>query len=359
MRNTQTQGEERKRFFIDKLRPLLDSVSQSRRLYVPKPVGERYTFALYDPATAPSPQFNNIRAFTTAKEFLFPLRERVTASPQRGDPDRVEPFAVFGFKDCDLRSMAVLDQVFLEEDFRDPFYEGRRRNMFVIASDCFDPAESCCCTLFGGEPYPGSGFDLSLSQIKDGFIVEIGSEAGARFVADNAVLFVQASETQLAEQSDRRAQTRQRLEAINAPYEVGFAVNDLLEKSGDTDAFDVEAQECVECQACTRICPTCHCFYLYDAVREDYFAKMKMWDSCLRMSYAAVAGGANPRKAVGDRIRHRLMHKFSFFFDRYGIGMCIGCGRCIEGDTHGMDIRVVLKKLDGERKGSNRAEVVS
>ncbi len=359
MRDRQTQGEERRPFFIGKLRPFLDSVAESRVLYVPKKAGDRYTFTAYDPSGAVAPQVNNIRAFTTVKDFLFPLRERVAASPRQGEADRVKPFAVFGFKDCDLRSMAVLDQVFLEEDFRDPFYERRRRNMFVIASDCFDPATSCCCTLFGGEPYARSGFDLNLAQTREGFIVEIGSDEGARFVEDNGVLFVQASEAQLAEQAGKRAQTRRRLETINAAYEIGLPVNELFAQSGDTDAFDIESQKCVECQACTRICPTCHCFYLYEEARTDYFAKMKMWDSCMRMAYAAVAGGANPRKVLGDRIRHRLMHKFSFFFDRYGIGMCIGCGRCIEGDTHGMDIRVVLKKLDGERKGSERVEMVN
>ncbi|MCK4682957.1 4Fe-4S dicluster domain-containing protein, partial [Candidatus Bipolaricaulota bacterium] len=84
---------------------------------------------------------------------------------------------------------------------------------------------------------------------------------------------------------------------------------------------------------------------------------MKMWDSCMRMAYAAVAGGANPRKVLGDRIKHRLMHKFSYFFDRYGIDMCVGCGRCIDADSHGMDIRVVLKKLNEELRTKPKAEV--
>ncbi len=359
MRNIQTQREDRKRFFIDGLRPFLGAVAESRMLYVPKKVGDRYTFTAYDPSGAAQSEINNIRAFTTVKEFLFPLRERVAAFPRRGEANRAKPFAILGLKDCDLRSMAVLDQVFLEEDFHDPFYEQRRKNMFVIASDCFDPAASCCCTLFGGGPFAHSGFDLNLSQTKDGFVVEIGSDEGTRFVEDHAGLFAEASKAQIAEQTENRSQMRQRLETLNAPYEVGTPVNELLAQSGDTDAFDIEEQKCVECQACTRICPTCHCFYLYETVRKDYFAKMKMWDSCMRMAYAAVAGGANPRKVLGDRIRHRLMHKFSFFFDRYGIGMCIGCGRCIDGDTHGMDIRVVLKKLDAEREGSKRAGVAS
>jgi hypothetical protein len=87
---------------------------------------------------------------------------------------------------------------------------------------------------------------------------------------------------------------------------------------------------------------------------------MKMWDSCMRMAYAAVAGGANPRKVLGDRIRHRLMHKFVYFLDRYGISMCVGCGRCIDSDAGGMDLRQILKRLSEEysRKDRGKAKVV-
>ena len=83
---------------------------------------------------------------------------------------------------------------------------------------------------------------------------------------------------------------------------------------------------------------------------------MKLWDSCIRQAYAEVAGGANPRKALGDRIKHRLMHKFVYFFDRYGIDMCTGCGRCVDGCVGEMDIRAVLKKLSEEFKDKHKKE---
>jgi len=72
-----------------------------------------------------------------------------------------------------------------------------------------------------------------------------------------------------------------------------------------------------------------------------------------------VAGGANPRKVLGDRIKHRLMHKFVYFLDRYGIDMCVGCGRCIDGCAGEMNIRTVLKKLSEELKdrGKKKSKV--
>ena len=105
------------------------------------------------------------------------------------------------------------------------------------------------------------------------------------------------------------------------------------------------------------MCPTCHCFYLYDTKRKDYFGKMKMWDSCMRMAYAGVAGGGNPRKVLGDRLRHRLMHKLSYFLDRYGINMCVGCGRCVDAESGEVDIRVVLKRLYEELRDKKKVKV--
>jgi ferredoxin len=133
-----------------------------------------------------------------------------------------------------------------------------------------------------------------------------------------------------------------------------LSVRDVVENSEQSAVYDTEAGGCIECQACTRVCPTCHCFYLYDDKQKDYFTKMKIWDSCMRFGYAAVAGGANPNKVLGERMKHRLMHKFVNFLDRYGVNMCVGCGRCVDADAGGMDLREILKKLSEETKDKDK-----
>jgi anaerobic sulfite reductase subunit A len=76
----------------------------------------------------------------------------------------------------------------------------------------------------------------------------------------------------------------------------------------------------------------------------------------MRQAYAEVAGGENPRKVLGDRIKHRLMHKFVYFLDRYGINMCVGCGRCIDTCAGGMDTKNLLKKLNEELKSKREVK---
>ncbi len=338
--------------FISELEPFLDAVAEQMDLYVPRKTAEHYTYTRYDPAAGTPAELNNIRACTPIKEFLFPLCELAAVFPEPVEPEDIKPFAVFGLKDCDLRSIEILDKVFLDPDFRDSFYVARRENMFIISSDCFNPGKSCCCTLFGGKSYAEEGFDLNLAKVKDGFIIEAGSDKGEGFLEKHNDIFTEVPSEALAERDSIREQTCRQLEENNAEYKLDAPVNEIMGNSLDSEVFDIESQKCVECQACTRVCPTCHCYYLYDTKQKDYFAKMKMWDGCMRVGFAAVAGGANPRKMLGDRIKHRLMHKFSFFFDRYGIDMCVGCGRCIDADSHKMDIRVVLKRLNEQLQKS-------
>jgi ferredoxin len=340
--------------FLTDLKPFLAAVAEQMDLYVPKKAGSHYVYSKYDPSADVWGESNNIRACTPAKEFLFPLRELAAIFPEPLELKEIEPFAVFGLKDCDLRSIDILDKVFIEEEFEDPFYVKRREKMFIISSDCSDPADSCFCNVLNGEPFADSGFDLNVSQVKGGYIVEADSQKGKEFVEAHSGLFSRAGDDLLAERQQNRAETKKQLEQNNAELNFDAPVNEIVENGQNSDVFDKEAATCVECQACTRICPTCHCFYLYDTKKEDYFSKMKMWDSCMRIAYAEVAGGANPRKILGDRLRHRFMHKFSYFVERYGVDMCVGCGRCVDAEAGDVDIREVLKKLNEELKGKGK-----
>jgi ferredoxin len=340
--------------FIRELKSFLDAVAEQMELYVPKKAGGHYVYTKYDSSSEVSAELNNIRTCTTAKEFLFPVCEIAAVFPNPAEPEQINPFAVFGLKDCDLRSIEILDKVFAEEEFRDPLYISRRENMFIISSDCFELQESCFCHLCGGQPFSQGGFDLNVAEISDGFIVEAGSQKGEDFIEKHTHLFSDTSDALLAERDENRARTQKQLEAINAGFELDMPLKEIVESGEDSDVFDEDAQDCVECQGCTRICPTCHCFYLYDTKQKDYFSKMKMWDGCLRRAYAEVAGGHNPRKMIGDRIKHRLMHKFVYFLDRYGLTMCIGCGRCIDTCAGKIDMRQALKKLNDELKGKDK-----
>ena len=72
--------------------------------------------------------------------------------------------------------------------------------------------------------------------------------------------------------------------------------------------------------------------------------KYRCWDSCMFSDYSRMAGGHNPRPTKKERVRNRYMHKLSFFHDRYGQLLCVGCGRCVEKCPAHMDITTFIDK---------------
>jgi sulfhydrogenase subunit beta (sulfur reductase) len=347
--------------FISRLQPLVAAMAQTRDVYVPVRTGDHYSCRTYDPQRAAEPELNEIRMSAPVKELLFPLRELAAVLSASSPPPPVRPFAVFGLKACDLRSAEILDRVFLEKDFEDPFYQARREQMFVVSSDCSAPGASCFCNLLGGKPYPEGGFDLNVSRVPDGFVLQCGSARGTSFLVAHRTLFGEVPDVLLEERARTRAAVERQLAQTTRSFRLDASPARIVEERYGSDVFDEQARTCVECQACTRVCPTCHCFYLYDTRQQEYlgspahksalggpFAKMKMWDSCLRIGHAEVAGGANPRRLLGDRLRHRFLHKFVYFRERYGMDMCVGCGRCVDAEAGAIDIRTVLQSLNDE-----------
>ena len=119
----------------------------------------------------------------------------------------------------------------------------------------------------------------------------------------------------------------------------------MIEKKYTSELWEDEAKTCVECGACNTICPTCHCFLLYDQKNEQQMRRLRIWDSCMIKDFARVAGGANPRAKLWMRLRNRFEKKFDFFPKVANIYACTGCGRCILSCPAKIDIRKVLKRL--------------
>ena len=75
--------------------------------------------------------------------------------------------------------------------------------------------------------------------------------------------------------------------------------------------------------------------------------------------YTRMAGGANPRPTKKERLRNRYMHKLSYFNERYGETLCVGCGRCIDNCPAHLDISEFIEKasmVDAEAKEYSEAD---
>jgi hypothetical protein len=90
--------------------------------------------------------------------------------------------AFLGVRACEIAALLVQDRVLTEGPITDADYAARRAAAVIIAVECVAPASTCFCTSMGTGPEVTSGFDLALTEIADGFVVRVGSDAG-RFLA--------------------------------------------------------------------------------------------------------------------------------------------------------------------------------
>ncbi|MCB4756170.1 MAG: 4Fe-4S dicluster domain-containing protein [Elusimicrobia bacterium] len=294
-----------------------------------------------------------VRAFEPLKAFFSRAREKVADDFQPDVPHRDDkPFAIVGVKACDLKGFKIQDFVFKGNGFKDSFYIRHRDENLIISADCTCAIETCYCLALGVEPHPKGDFDLNLSPVRDGFIVEAGSEKGKALLKERSSLFNSVAEEPLKEREEQRARVRKAVEENikkhGVPHQDRF--QGIVERNWTSDLWNEEAKTCVECGACTIICPTCHCFLLYDQKDENKMARLRVWDSCMLKDYARVAGGANPRAKLWMRLRNRFDKKFDFFPKVAQVYACTGCGRCITACPAKIDIRRVLKRLVGDAK---------
>jgi len=288
-----------------------------------------------------------IRAVEPIKSFYFPARTKIAEYFSKEDSDKKEkPIAIIGAKSCDLASFKVMDYVYSQEPFKDPFYVSKRETGLIISSDCTLYGKTCFCVAIGIMPHPTEGFDINLSEVEGGYVAEAGSIKGEKVIKEYFQLF-QAADPHIKTRDLNRKKLKEDLleHAKKSEIPAKDSIQPALKSKFDTGLWEETSKTCVECGACNMICPACHCFILMDQKKENGFERLRMWDSCLLMSFARVAGGANPRKLLAQRMRNRFDKKFNFFPDTVGTFGGTGRGRCIEACPGKRDIREVLSKL--------------
>jgi len=323
---------------------LFERLSKEYDVTVPCAKGDKLYFDKFSADRSSAIELGIIRQSQPLKSFLNPAREKVFDGPQTDK----KPMVIAGVKSCDLQGLIVQDFVFSEGDPKDPTYLKKREETIIIAADCTLAKETCFCVAMNGAPYPKVNFDLNLSPIQGFFLVEVGSRKGETIVDKYETFFREAKNTVLAERDKNRRAVTEEVERFIRQRQTPDtkAVKGTVRKNYNLlELWQDSASTCVECGACNLVCPTCHCFLLFDQKYNGKDSRFRIWDSCLYKTFARVAGGANPRRHLYERLRNRFDKKFEFFPEVLDYFACTGCGRCVEACPGDIDIREVLKGL--------------
>jgi ferredoxin len=264
---------------------------------------------------------------------------------EQGDAaDRSPPrYAFFGMRACELAAVAIQDRVFLQKDFADPIYKARRELALFIAVNCTQAAPTCFCNSMNTGPRCASGFDLALTELDTGFIVEIGSDRGREITA--------ALDMRSATDDELRQAQRERQHAVDQQTRSMpvTEVHDLLMNNLQHERWNDVAERCLSCTNCTQVCPTCFCSSVHEVTDLDVTRvdRQRTWDSCFNFDFSYMNGSV-VRNSVRSRYRQWLTHKLATWHDQFDTSGCVGCGRCITWCPVGIDLTVEVAAIRGE-----------
>ena len=279
------------------------------------------------------------------KGILFPQSEKLFTYSVAGEAVKVEEViddaksVVFGVRPCDAKSIALLDNVFDNDKYQDPYYLTRRANTVLVGIGCNEPASTCFCTSVGCSPFATTGLDLLLVDTGDVFVVEAVTDKGKAIVTTAG--FAAASDADQAAAASAKAAA-----AVSCKVNTD-GLKEKLDVNFYDGIWDLIHEKCLGCGACTYSCPTCHCFDIVDEAVGTDGCRIRNWDSCMFPLFTLHGSGHNPRTSGKERYRNRVMHKFKYFADNFNAVACVGCGRCINNCPVNLDIREVLADIRG------------
>lgn len=303
--------------------PLLRDLAETLEVVAPILVDGSAVFATWrgeEPALkADNPLNSPVEFFLPKREVLFRYVQYSGRYTFAEEPPKAR--LIFGMRPCDLRALEVLDRLF-GADIPDHPYLARRRSTVVVVLNCTTPGERCFCASLGSGPAAVGGYDLLLTNLGRGYLVEAGSPAGVFILQAHRCHFEEPLPEDLLEKERLLAGAEEELRGRRPALSP-----EVLKRAIEETDWEVAGSRCLSCGGCSLVCPVCHCFTVIDQGVPDG-ERLRCRDSCTLAGFSRMTSGANPRPSLGERLRHWYLDKFVYIPEKTGLFGCVGCGRC-------------------------------
>jgi formate hydrogenlyase subunit 6/NADH:ubiquinone oxidoreductase subunit I len=260
----------------------------------------------------------------TAKVMKFTEDSSGTTVTETDEDPLTGKRVILGVKHCDARGLQVLDHVY-KWDYIDTDYQKRRENTVIISARCDKAGAQCFCTSLDYDVENSDAHDIRIVNGLDGKIyIQAVTEKGETFLKSSGI-------NHPASNGNATEEIKKHYKSFEASFRLKMnysEVNAKLQKLFDSPDFETVSSNCIGCNTCAFICPTCHCFKISDEKIKDTGIRYKSYDSCNNGYFTLMAGGHNPRPVKYRRWRQRAMHKFVYYKERFGVNLCVGCGHC-------------------------------
>lgn len=317
-------------------------IAEDLTLYAPVAQEDNILFKTLEKGE--TPHLDRANSKNAPKNFFFPRSEvmlRYTRTPK--GVELVAEIVVsqegvlFGVRPCDARSYVLLDMLFDQEKYKDPFYIEKRKKTTIVSLACAKPPYGVCfCTSVGGHPVDGVGADVLITDLGSEYLVEFLTPKG------EALLKYFGERRADAAADEQKAAVAASAEATLTRKIPAYEIKAKIEAHFQSNFWDGIHKKCLACGTCTFLCPTCHCFDISDEMKYDDGRRLRNWDSCMFPLFTKETSGHNPRPTQKERWRQRVMHKFSYYPENFGAIACVGCGRCVMYCPVNIDIRKIV-----------------
>ena len=328
---------------------LFKAISDIATLYIPVDLEKgRVAYKKYADGMVMSDALKTDRS---AKDFFFPQTQTLMEFKTDGKNIEVidsrsesEDFVVFGVRGCDVKSLEVLDKVFLAEPV-DSYYKTRREHGVIVSMACNKPTETCFCGTFGVDASAPAG-DILCYKTDDAFYLEGQTEKGKALLAKLDGVTESADDGAVEQEKAKIKAILNKLPLKDLKADAFGA--DKTKEYFDNPAWKTLSESCLGCGTCTFVCPTCQCYDIKDFKTKSGVERFRCWDSCMYSDFTKMSAG-QPRLTQMERFRQRFMHKLVYFpTNNDGMFSCVGCGRCIAKCPISMNIVKVMKTLGGK-----------